>query len=46
MSWKTKYYKTREEAMLNRKKGEVIYYDAEVGAYYLVRIKRKEFWSV
>lgn len=32
-----RYYKSYLEALRNRRKGDRIYYDAEVGAYYIVR---------
>lgn len=40
-----KYYKTRQECMKERKKGEVIYYDAVEQMYYKVEIyKRKQIF--
>jgi len=42
-----KYYKTKAEALGARRAGDRIYYDADEGAYYIVRpTRRKSFWEV
>lgn len=38
------YYKTKKEALSNRRKGDRIYYDIDLGAYYVIRPKRNDFW--
>ena len=40
-----KYYTTKKEALNARRRGDRIYYGAQLGAYYVVRPKRKKlFW--
>lgn len=38
---KKRFYKTKEEALKNRKKGETIWYDLNQG-YYLIRPKKRK----
>jgi len=41
-----RYYTTKREALIARRKGDRIYYDAFEGAYYIVRTSsRKSFWT-
>ena len=41
-----KYYTTKREALIDRRKGDRIYYDAFEGAYYIVRpSSKKSFWG-
>ena len=38
------WYTTKEEALENRIKGDRIYYDSGMKAYYLITPKKKSFW--
>jgi len=42
-----RYYTTKREALMARRKGDRIYYDAFEGAYYIVRpsSRKKSFWG-
>ena len=41
-----RYYTTKREALIARRKGDRIYYDAFEGAYYIVRpSSKKSFWG-
>jgi len=40
-----RYYRSYAEALRNRRKGDRIYYDAEIGAYYIVRPK-SDSWGM
>lgn len=42
-----RYYTTKREALMARRKGDRIYYDAFEGAYYIVRpsSRKKSFWE-
>lgn len=39
------YYPTKSEALSVRRKGDRIYYDADLRAYYIVRPQRRSFWG-
>ena len=41
-----RYYATKKEALMNRKKGDRIYYDAFKEAYYVITppLRKKMFW--
>ncbi len=39
------YYRTKSEALSVRRKGDRIYYDAYVGAYYIIRPTKRSFWE-
>ena len=39
------YYKTKVEAAAIRRKWDRIYFDPDVGAYYIVRPKKRSFWG-
>ena len=39
------WYTTRIEIDNVRKKGEIIYFDAGLRAYYLVKIKAQPYWD-
>ena len=43
-----RYYTTKREALMARRKGDRIYYDAFEGAYYIVRpsSRKKSFWGL
>jgi len=41
-----KYYTNKADALKRRRKGDRIYYDAHLKAYYIVRPRRrKSFWG-
>ena len=40
------YYTRKSEALKSRRKGDRIYYDADLKAYYIVRPKKRRFWGV
>jgi hypothetical protein len=39
------YYTRKSEALESRRKGDRIYYDADLKAYYIVRPKKRDFWG-
>jgi hypothetical protein len=39
------YYTKKAGALKDRKKGDVIYYDAFAEGYYIVPVKKRSFWS-
>ena len=39
------YYTRKSEALQSRRKGDRIYYDADLKAYYIVRPKKRDFWE-
>lgn len=39
------YYTTRREAEAVRRKGDRIYYDAYLKAYYIIRPTKRNFWG-
>ena len=39
------YYTRKSEALESRRKGDRIYYDADLKAYYIVRPKKRSFWG-
>ena len=39
------YYTRRSEAEGIRRKGDRIYYDADLKAYYIVRPSKRSFWG-
>jgi hypothetical protein len=39
------YYRTKSEALEVRRKGDRIYYDADVRAYYIIRPTKRNFWE-
>ena len=41
---KIKYYKTKEDALKSRLKGDRIYYDSKKRLYYLITPKKQLFW--
>lgn len=40
------WYTTRKEALKNRMKGDMIYYDIGMKSYYLISPKKKSFWNI
>ena len=38
------WYKTREDCNKERKKGEMIYYDARMNSYYLIKIPKRRWY--
>ena len=39
------YYALKSDALKSRRKGDRIYYDADLKAYYIVRPKKHSFWG-
>lgn len=39
-----RYYESKAEALRNRRRGDRIYYDTEIGAYYIVRPQKPGFF--
>ena len=39
------WYTTKKEVMKEREKGERVYFDAWMRAYYLVKIKAQPYWN-
>lgn len=39
------YYTLKSEALAARRKGDRIYYNADVKAYYIVRPQKRSFWG-
>ena len=39
------YYELKSDALKSRRKGDRIYYDADLKAYYIVRPKKRSFWG-